>query len=38
MLELKITEVVLVYCNIVGNQNQHDLRGLFTWVPNKPTN
>ena len=33
---LEITEVVLVHCNIVNNDYQHDLRVLYTFVPNKP--
>ena len=33
---LKITEVVLVYCNIVNNDYQHDSRVLYIFVPNKP--
>ena len=33
---LKITEVVLVDCNIVNNYYQHDSRVLYTFVPNKP--
>ena len=33
---LEITEVVLVYCNIVNNDYQHDSRVLYTFVPNKP--
>ena len=33
---LKITEVVLVYCNIVNNDYQQDSRVLYTFVPNKP--
>ena len=32
---LKITEVVLVHCNIVNNNYQHDFRVLYTFVPNK---
>ena len=31
---LEITEVVLVYCNIVNN-NFQDLRALYTFIPNK---
>ena len=30
---LEITEVVLVHCNMVNNDYQHDLR--YTFVPNK---
>ena len=33
---LEITEVVLVHCNIVNNDNQQDSRVLYTFVPNKP--
>ena len=33
---LKITEVVLVYCNMVNNDYQQDSRVLYTFVPNKP--
>ena len=33
---LEITEVVLVHCNIVNNDNQQDSRILYTFVPNKP--
>ena len=32
---LEITEVVLVYCNIVNNDYQQDSRVLHTFVPNK---
>ena len=32
---LEITEVVLVYYNIVNNDYQQDLRVLYTFVPNK---
>ena len=32
---LEITEAVLVYCNMVNNDYQHDLRVLYTFVPNK---
>ena len=32
---LEITEVVLVYCNIVNNEYQQDSRVLFTFVPSK---
>ena len=31
----KITEVVLIYCNIVNNDYQQDSRVLYTFVPNK---
>ena len=33
---LEITEVILVHCNIVNNDNQQDSRVLYTFVPNKP--
>ena len=33
---LKITEVVLVHCDIVNNDYQQDSRGLYTLVLNKP--
>ena len=29
---LEITEVVLVYCNVVNNDYQHDLIDLYTFV------
>ena len=32
---LEITEVVLVQCNMVNNDYQHDSRVLYTFVPNK---
>ena len=32
---LKITEVILVHCNIVNNDYQQDSRVLYTFVPNK---
>ena len=35
VLHLEITEVVLVYCNIVINDYQQDSRVLYTFVPNK---
>ena len=31
----EITEVILVHCNIVNNDYQHDLQVLYTFVPNK---
>ena len=34
-LDLEITEVVLVHCNIVNNDYQHDSIVLYTIVPNK---
>ena len=36
MPHLEITEVVLVYCNLVNNDDQQDSRLLYTFVPNKP--
>ena len=33
---LKITEVILVHCNLVNNDYQQDSRILYTFVPNKP--
>ena len=33
---LKITEVVLVHCNIANNDCQQDSRVLYTFVPKKP--
>ena len=33
---LEITEVILVYCNIVNNDYQQDSKVLYTFVPNKP--
>ena len=32
---LEITEVVLIYCNIVNNDYQQDSRVFYTFVPNK---
>ena len=32
---LKITEVILVHCDIVNNDYQQDSRVLYTFVPNK---
>ena len=32
---LEITEVVLLHCNIVNNNDQHDSRVLYTFVSNK---
>ena len=32
---LEITDVVLVYCNIVNNDYQLDSRVLYAFVPNK---
>ena len=33
---LEIVELVLIYCNIVNNNNQQTSRILYTFVPNKP--
>ena len=33
---LEITEVVLVHCDIVNNDYQHNSRVSYTFVPNKP--
>ena len=33
---IEITEVILVCCNIVNNDYQHNSRVLYTFVPNKP--
>ena len=33
---LEIAEVVLIYCNIVNSDCQHNSRILYTYVPNKP--
>ena len=33
---LEITEVVLVYCNIVNNDYQQDSRALYIFISNKP--
>ena len=32
---LKITEIVLIHCNIVNNNYQQNSRVLYTFVPNK---
>ena len=32
---LEIAEVILVYCNIVSNNYQHNCRVLYTFIPNK---
>ena len=32
---LEITEVALMYCNIVNNNYQEDSRVLYIFVPNK---
>ena len=36
MPHLKITEVMLVNCNIANNDYQQDSRVLYAFVPNKP--
>ena len=37
MHHLKITEVVLIHCNIVNNDDQQNLKVFYTFfVPNKP--
>ena len=36
VLHLKITEVLLVHCDIVNNDYQQDSRVLYTFVLNKP--
>ena len=33
---LEITEVVLVYCNIVNNDDQQNLKVLYTSIPRIP--
>ena len=35
VLQLEITEIVLVHCNIVSNDYQHDSKVLYPFVPNK---
>ena len=35
VLHLKITEVVLINCNIANNDYQQDSRVSYTFVPNK---
>ena len=32
---LEITEIVLVHCNMVNNDYQHDSRVLYSFVPDK---
>ena len=34
--QLKMTEVVLVHCNIVNNDYQQDSRVLYKFVSNRP--
>ena len=33
---LEIVELVLVHCNLVNNDYQHDSRILYIFVPKKP--
>ena len=35
MSHLEITEVVLIYCNIVNNDYQENSKVLYTFIPNK---
>ena len=35
LLQLEITEVVLIHCNTANNDYQQDSRVLYTFVPNK---
>ena len=35
MLNLEITKLVLIHCNIIKNDYQHDLSALHTFVSNK---
>ena len=35
VLDLEMTELVLVYCNIVNNNYQQDSKDLYTFVPNR---
>ena len=35
VLKLESSEVVLVHCNLVKNDNQHLSKALFSFVPNK---
>ena len=32
---IEITEVVLVHCNVINNDYQHDSIFFYTFVPNK---
>ena len=32
---LEVTALVLVHCNIINNDYQHNVRVLYTFVPNK---
>ena len=34
-VSLEITEVLLVHCNVVNKDYEHDLRVLYTIFPNK---
>ena len=36
MLNVEITEVILVHCSIVNNNYQQNSRVLYTLIPNKP--
>ena len=36
MLNVEITEVILVHCSIVNNNYQQNSRVLYTFIPNKP--
>ena len=36
LINIEITVVVLVHCNIVNNDYQQDSTVLYTFVPNKP--
>ena len=36
MSHLQITEILLVYCNIINNVYQQNPRALYMFVPNKP--
>ena len=36
MPHLEVVELVLVHCNLVNNDYQHNSRILYTFVPNKP--
>ena len=35
MPQLEINELVLVYCDIINTDFQHDSRVFYTFVPNK---
>ena len=35
MPHLEITEIVLVHCNIINNDYEHDSRVFYTFVSNK---